>query len=117
MTEEEQILFKNFLVKLSEYVERSDLRNPHLGPDATALDSMTVAEFIEKEFQSPIILGLATTLTRAILGVDAHEVSALYLVDFIKSGDGFVNITSDVKDGAQYLRNQQGKSDYIPGLF
>lgn len=110
MTEEEQVLFHEFISKLMEYVERSDLKNPHLGPDASTLDNLTVAEFIENEFPSPIILGLATTLTRAILGVDAHEVSALYLVDFIKSGDGFVNITSDVKDGAQYLRNQQGKS-------
>lgn len=97
------------MAKLSEYVDRSDLQNPHLGPDAKRLDSLTALEFAEEEFGTDLSKMLVTTLTRAILGVDADELSALYLIDYVKSGTGLGNISSDLKDGGQYLRNRQGK--------
>jgi hypothetical protein len=50
----------------------------------------------------------ANHLTRALLGVESHEVSALFLEDFVFSGRGFVNIMGDLKDNGQYLRNSHG---------
>lgn len=93
---------------MSEYVDRTNLENPHLGPDAAKLDSMTALDLVKNEFQSPLLVNITHTLTRALLGVEPNEVSALYLVDYIKSGTGVVNILSDKEHGAQYLRNKQG---------
>lgn len=58
-----------------------------------------------------------TGFVRAILGVEADELSALYLVDYIKSGTGLANLAADTADGGQYLRNRQGKTDAMIFLF
>lgn len=96
--------------KIKEYVDRSDLEQPHLGPDAEYLDSLTASEWLDTEFGSEVSDTLIKILTRNLLGVDPHELSALFLVDYIKSGTGLENMISDLKDGAQYLRNIQGKT-------
>ncbi|KAI8648377.1 Amine oxidase [Fusarium sp. Ph1] len=88
LTDEQLKEAQALMAKLSEYVDRSDLQNPHLGPDAKRLDSLTALEFAEKEFGTDFSKTLVTTLTRAILGVDADELSALYLIDYVKSGTG-----------------------------
>ncbi|KAJ3521051.1 hypothetical protein NM208_g13462 [Fusarium decemcellulare] len=107
---------QSIMVTLSEYVERSDLEHPDLGPDAKKLDSMNALEFADQEFGSDLSKMLVTTLTRALLGVDPDELSALYLVDYIKSGTGLENISSDLKDGGQYMRNRQGNENFSTKL-
>lgn len=100
------------MTTLTEYIDRSDLENPHLGPDANELDSVTALEFVEKRFGSELSKALVTTLTRSLLGVEADELSALFLIDYIKSGSGIANISSDLKNGGQYLRNRQGEKQH-----
>lgn len=100
--------FQDFLAQLSSYVERSDLQRPHLGPDAKELDSMTARDFITTKFGSALADTLLTLVTRALLGVESDELSALCLIDYVKSGMGFENIISDYEHGAQYLRNANG---------
>lgn len=109
LTEGQRDEYERVVAKIDEYVDRSDLENPHLGPDAAELDSMTASEFSQKCFDSPLASYLINSLTQGLLGVEAEEVGALYLVDYIKSGTGLENITSDGKDGGQYLRNRQGE--------
>ncbi|KAI8649619.1 Amine oxidase [Fusarium keratoplasticum] len=116
LTDEQLKEAQALMAKLSEYVDRSDLQNPHLGPDAKRLDSLTALEFAEEEFGTDLSKMLVTTLTRAILGVDADELSALYLIDYVKSGTGLGNISSDLKDGGQYLRNRQGNQHFSTKL-
>lgn len=94
---------------LNYYVDHSNPEQPHLGPDAEYLDPITALQWVDTEFSSDVSKVVTATLTRALLGVDPSELSALFLVDFIKSGTGLKNIISDVYDGAQYLRNRQGK--------
>ncbi|KAH7115452.1 hypothetical protein B0J13DRAFT_600026 [Dactylonectria estremocensis] len=116
LTPEQLQEMQAIMATLSEYVERPDLEHPHGGSDAKKLDSLTALEFVEVEFGSDLAKLLVTTLTRALLGVDANEVSALFLVDYIKSATGLENIMSDVEHGGQYLRNRQGNQHFSTKL-
>ena len=102
---------EDFLVKLNEYVENCDLEYPELGPDAKTLDSMTALEFVQKNF-GDYPAAVTTAACTALLGVEAEEVSALYLIHYIKSGTGLANLSSDLNNGAQYLRNRQGNQAF-----
>ncbi|KAG8664693.1 uncharacterized protein FPOAC1_013473 [Fusarium poae] len=63
-------------------------------------------EFASEEFGEGIGPVLVNMLSRDLLGVEADELSALFLINYIKSGTGLANISSDSKDGGQYLRNE-----------
>lgn len=91
-------------------VERSDSEQPWLGPDAKRIDSLTLAELGEKEIGGGIGLAVLNVLSQACLGLESNEVGALCVIDYIKAATGLENISSDLKDGAQYLRNRQGKA-------
>ncbi|KAJ6780314.1 hypothetical protein PWT90_09910 [Aphanocladium album] len=116
LTPKQEVEFYYFIGNMSRYVERSNLSHPHLGPDAAKLDSMTALDLVKTEFESPLLVNLTHTLTRALLGVEPGELSALYFVDFLKSGTGIINISSDMEHGAQYLRNQQGNQNFATRL-
>ncbi|KAF5238900.1 hypothetical protein FANTH_10143 [Fusarium anthophilum] len=107
-TDEQLAEILAIMTKLQEYVDRSNLEHPHLGSDAEKLDSMTALQFANEEFGEGIAAVLVTMLARDLLGVEADELSALFLINYIKSGTGLANISSDTKDGGQYLRNRQG---------
>lgn len=85
---------------------------PHRSPDAASLDKMTFLDYARNitGTNADIAGELANQLASALVGAQAHECSALYLLDYIQSGTGFVNISSDQKHGGQYLRNRQGTS-------
>lgn len=55
---------------------------------------------------------LMNAITRSLMGVESHELSALFFLDILKRGTGLQNVVSDFKDGGQYLRNRQGKGSY-----
>lgn len=95
-------------------IEASDLEHPESGDQAWRLDGMTFAEF-GREAGPNIGAGIASVATTALLGVEADEVSALFVINYIKSGHGIQVISSDQKDGAQYIRARRGeKKDYSP---
>ncbi|KAI1410984.1 putative amine oxidase [Hypoxylon sp. FL1857] len=96
-------------------VEASDLEHPETGPDAQKLDSITLAEFCQ-EVAPNIGVSIASALTTSLLGVEAQEVSALYMINYIKSGSGIKSIISDGKDGAQYIRARRGTQTISEGL-
>lgn len=54
--------------------------------------------------------------TRAMLGVEPHELSALYFLDYCKSGGGYMQMRSDLKHGGQYLRIAKGTQSFSKGL-
>jgi monoamine oxidase len=55
--------------------------------------------------------GLATVSiwTRAMLGCEPSELSALFFLDYCKSGGGLLQMRSDQKSGGQHLRIRQGE--------
>ncbi|EQB51845.1 flavin containing amine oxidoreductase [Colletotrichum gloeosporioides Cg-14] len=85
----------------------SNSEQPWLRPDAKRLNLLTLAELGEKEIGDGIGSVVLNVLSRACLGLESSEVGALPVIDYIKAGTGLENISSDLKDGAQYLRNRQ----------
>lgn len=105
------------MAAIMEYVERSDLENPHLGPDAAKLDSLTAMEFAEEALGgSGTAHMLISAMAGAMLGVNPDEVSALQFVDYVKSATGLPNVLSEQKDGTQYLRVSKGSLSFATGL-
>ncbi|KAH7002149.1 hypothetical protein EDB80DRAFT_685327 [Ilyonectria destructans] len=92
---------------MDEYVERSDLENPHLGPDAEELDAITAAQFVKQKFGTELAQLLVTSAIRTVIGVEPDELSELFFVDYLKSPTGLRNIISDTTGGGQYLTNRQ----------
>ena len=99
----------DFFRKLIGLINESNLEFPHLGPGAKELDSVTFREWVQANFADEAVLETASSLCAAFLGTEAGELSALFIINYIKSGTGLLNMSSDLKDGGQYLRNRQGK--------
>ncbi|KAI8652549.1 Amine oxidase [Fusarium keratoplasticum] len=117
LTPEQQKGFDEIAYKVGEYVERSNLKNPHLGPDAAELDSMTIAQFAEKKFGGTLVARLFfTELAKGLVGTQPEQISALHLIGYIKSGGGLAIMMSDGKHGGQYLRNRQGQQQFAKNL-
>ncbi|KAI0130921.1 putative amine oxidase [Daldinia grandis] len=100
---------------IHEAVETSDLEHPETSACAQRLDTMTFADFCQ-EAGPNIGSGIASVATTALLGVEASDVSALFMVNYIKSGYGIRVISSDEKDGAQYIRARRGMQAISEGL-
>ncbi|KAJ0328441.1 hypothetical protein COL922a_013227 [Colletotrichum nupharicola] len=96
--------------QMAVLVDRSDPEMPWLGHDGKRTDSLTLAELGEKEIGGGIGSVVLNVLSRACLGLESSEVGALPVIDYVKAGTGLENISSDLKDSAQYLRNRQDKS-------
>ncbi|KIX92342.1 uncharacterized protein Z520_11950 [Fonsecaea multimorphosa CBS 102226] len=92
----------------SRLSESHRLEDPWASPGAKDLDGVSFKEYCEKELGFPASINIADQLTRALLGVEADQVSTLYMIDYIKSATGLVNITSDLKEGGQYIRCRTG---------
>ncbi|KAJ4213252.1 hypothetical protein NW759_011094 [Fusarium solani] len=117
LTPEQQKEFDEVAHKVGEYVGRSNLENPHLGPDAAELDSLTIAQFAEKKFGGTLVARLFfTELAKGLVGTQPEEISALHLIDYIKSSGGLAIMMSDGKHGGQYLRNRQGQQQFAKNL-
>jgi monoamine oxidase len=72
------------------------------------LDLITVAEYCKRYAPGDIPITVADRCIRAWLGVTADELSALFFIDYVRSGRGFAVMRSDKKDGGQYLRIRTG---------
>ncbi|SPJ71566.1 related to amine oxidase [flavin-containing] B [Fusarium torulosum] len=101
-------LVQEVLKKLSKWADEIDPENPSKHPEARMLDSMTFGELCIKYLGPELGPPVGDSATGPLLGVGPDEVSALFMVDYIRSGTGIENLASDGKDGGQYLRNRQG---------
>lgn len=70
---------------------------------------MTLEEYVRQQGGGETALATAGIWTRAMLGLEPSELSALYMLDYCKRGGGLMQMRSDRKDGGQYLRIAQGK--------
>ena len=94
---------------LVKHASEAHPEKPHLTPGAAKLDAITFADFARNVSTNPAAIAAANRLAAAFLGVEAEEASALFIIDYIQSGTGLENMSSDLKDGGQYLRNRQGR--------
>lgn len=72
------------------------------------LDKMTFEDWVKSQGGGETALASATVWTRAMLGLDPSEMSALFFLHYCKSGGGLSRMRSDRKDGGQYLRLVKG---------
>ncbi|KAK3061422.1 hypothetical protein LTS18_006302 [Coniosporium uncinatum] len=77
---------------------------------------MTMAEFVKSEGGGVTALCTVSVWTRAMLGLEPSEVSALYFLDYCKSGGGLMQMRSDGKNGGQYLRIVEGTQAFSEHL-
>ncbi|KAK6439989.1 hypothetical protein LTR95_003797 [Oleoguttula sp. CCFEE 5521] len=80
------------------------------------LDDITFEAWIRSYDCCQDAVNALTIGTRAMLGVEPSEMSALYFLDYCKSGGGYMQMRSDCKDGGQYLRIAQGTQSFSRGL-
>lgn len=85
-------------------------------PHDPALDALSFLEYLESRGASAPAIATASIWTRAMLGQEPENVSALYFLNYCKSGGGLMQMRSDCKDGGQYLRVKQGTQIFSIGL-
>ncbi|KAK5957755.1 hypothetical protein OHC33_000944 [Knufia fluminis] len=79
-------------------------------------DNMTFADYCRKHTTNEAALRTANMWTRAMLGQEATDVSALYFLSYCRSGGGLLRMRSDQEHGGQYLRIRQGTQYLSTGL-
>ncbi|TLD10498.1 hypothetical protein PgNI_06706 [Pyricularia grisea] len=85
-------------------------------PENTELDSMTMEAYLRSRGASKAALASAMVWTRAMLGQDPADVSALYFLNYCKSGGGLLQMRSDRKGGGQHLRVRQGTQFFAKSM-
>ncbi|KAF9878306.1 flavin containing amine oxidoreductase [Colletotrichum karsti] len=85
-------------------------------PKNTGLDSLTFDAYLRSRGADDIALATANVWTRAMLGQEATDISALYFLNYCKSGGGLLQMRSDRKGGGQHLRVRQGTQFFSKGL-
>ncbi|KAI0132470.1 hypothetical protein BJ170DRAFT_592425 [Xylariales sp. AK1849] len=87
-------ILEDFINVLNGFVERSRLEDPSLGPDAMYQDSVALKEHAKESF-GDVAMNLCNSLAYRFLIVEAEDLSALYIVDHIKSGTRLPTMSSD----------------------
>ncbi|KFA81917.1 hypothetical protein S40288_06895 [Stachybotrys chartarum IBT 40288] len=59
---------------------------------------------------------MTSGLTTALLGREPHEIGAHYFLDYVKSGQGLVSLSSEGEFGAQSLKIKQGTTSIATNL-
>ncbi|KPM35396.1 hypothetical protein AK830_g11178 [Neonectria ditissima] len=85
-------------------------------PKDTSIDSLTFEAYLRSRGASDLAVATATVWTRAMLGQDPRDLSALYFLNYCKSGGGLLAMRSDRKGGGQHLRIRQGTQLFSKGL-
>ncbi|KAL4767151.1 hypothetical protein BDW60DRAFT_226894 [Aspergillus nidulans var. acristatus] len=83
-----------------------DIHNPTAtGKD---LDSLSLIEWASAKTSSKSALAVVQLWTRAMMGIEPSEISALFFLNYMKSGGGPARMRSDFKHGGQHLRFLDG---------
>ena len=86
-------------------------------PRLSSLDSMTFLAYLQTRCNaSARAISNATVWTRAMLGQEPRDISALYFLLYCRGGGGLLQMRSDGKNGAQYLRVRQGTQVFAKTL-
>jgi monoamine oxidase len=85
-------------------------------PEDETLDSMTFEAYLQSRGASTTAMSTATVWTRAMLGQEPKDLSALFFLNYCKSGGGLLQMRSDRTGGGQHLRIRQGTQLFSKGL-
>lgn len=106
-------------VRVRDLVQQSkdDVELAKVGSDLRQkLDSMSFEEWLWMNQVGKRGRATAKVWTHAMLGVDPGEVSALYFLEYCRSGGGLMTMRGDGKDGGQYIRFKSGTSGFAERL-
>jgi monoamine oxidase len=99
----------DFMEQIDSKGRELDTRNPQSYEKHKDLDSITIAEYCKRYAPGEVSIAVADRCARAWLGATMDEMSALFSIDYIRSGRGFAVLRSEKKDGGQYLRLRTGR--------
>jgi monoamine oxidase len=99
----------DFMEQIDSKGHELDMRNPQSYEKYKDLDSITIAEYCKRHAPGEASIAVADRCARAWLGATMDEMSALFFIDYVRSGRGFAVLRSDKKDGGQYLRLRTGR--------
>lgn len=97
-------------------IDIRDLPSTKTVDSVAANDGMDLRQWVEQRSRSKVALASASVWTRAMLGLEPEEVSALYFLLYCKSGGGLLQMRKDTKGGGQYLRFVRGTQSLALGL-
>lgn len=80
------------------------------------LDAMSFLDYLHKLGANQEAIATATIWTRAMLGQDPQDISALFFLLYCKSGGGLMQMRSDRIGGGQYLRIREGTQAFSINL-
>lgn len=92
--------------KTEETCQRLDIHDPVR--TGGQLDKMTLENWVKSEGGGETALASVRVWTRAMLGLEPSEVSALFFLNYCKSGGGLLQMRSDLRSGGQYRRFVRG---------
>ncbi|QDS75229.1 hypothetical protein FKW77_000367 [Venturia effusa] len=101
---------------IRDMVEADCQKVSRASPRDAALDALSFLDYLKSRNASDLAIATASIWTRAMLGQEPENVSALYFLNYCKSGGGLLQMRSDCKDGGQYLRVKQGTQIFSQGL-
>ncbi|KAJ0167049.1 putative flavin-containing monoamine oxidase A [Colletotrichum tanaceti] len=107
---------RTHLAHIRDMVEADCQALDVLRPKDTSLDSLTFEAYLLSRNADATALATATVWTRAMLGQEPRDISALYFLHYCKSGGGLLQMRSDRRDGGQFLRVRQGTQLFSKGL-
>ncbi|KAH8646400.1 putative mao-B [Tricladium varicosporioides] len=87
-----------------------------LTPEARDFDKLNFEEFVKSRGGEKSAMAAATVWTRAMLGLEPREISALFFLDYCNRGGGLLQMRSDKRNGGQYLRLPRGTQSLSLGL-
>lgn len=86
--------------------QKIDIHNPTASNES--LDKCTLEEWIKQQGAGETAMASVTIWTRAMLGVEPSDLSALFFLNYCKSGGGLMQMRSDKANGGQYVRFTKG---------
>ena len=100
---------------VQELCQRVNIRNWE-GDRLAVLSERTMDECVKQIAQTAASSYSVQVWTRAMLGVEPHELSGLFFLDYCRSGGSLLEMRSDRSDGAQYLRFPNGTQQFATQL-
>lgn len=99
---------KQHIADIRDRVEVDSQKVDCARPQDHVLDSTTFLAYLKILNANEQAIATASIWTRAMLGQEPEDVSALYFLSYCKSGGSLLQMRSDRRDGGQYLRLRQG---------
>ncbi|KZF23909.1 hypothetical protein L228DRAFT_282582 [Xylona heveae TC161] len=104
------------LGEIRDLVEADCQQLDSANPQNPIHDAMTFLAYLCSRNASETAIASASIWSRAMLGQEPQDISALYFLHHCKAGGGLLQMRSDRVGGGQYLRIRQGTQSICKGL-